>query len=248
MAVDREAIIRGPFYGYGTKVWSLLTPGNARWYDPTITAPDLNVERAKQLLDGLGLKDRNGDGVREDAAGHPVSFTLIYNADNKLRAAIATLLQADLARVGIRSCRPVWTSTRWSRKCGARNSTRRACSGRLRRCPRIPAWAANLFKSTGLTHYWDIAQPEGHPDTPAEARIDALFRRNVETLDLAKRKAAYRDMSQIINDECFLVWLPTPRLMVPVSSAFGNVRPSPMRPIILWNADRIFRRGGGKGL
>jgi peptide/nickel transport system substrate-binding protein len=71
MAVDREAISRGPFYGYGVKEWSILTSGNARWYDSTITGPDFDPAGAKALLDRIGLTDRNGDGVREDASGRP---------------------------------------------------------------------------------------------------------------------------------------------------------------------------------
>ena len=102
MAVDREALIRGPFYGYGIQGCAIFTPGNARWYDSTLTAPDHDPEAAKALLDRIGLMDRNGDGVREDAAGHPVAFTVIYNADNKIRDAMATLLQDDLAKVGIK--------------------------------------------------------------------------------------------------------------------------------------------------
>src|SRR5262249_13153837 len=40
MAVDRDAIIRGPYYGYAVRGWSIMTQGNERWYDSTITAPD----------------------------------------------------------------------------------------------------------------------------------------------------------------------------------------------------------------
>ena len=58
--------------------------------------------------------------------------------------------------------------------------------------------------------------------------------------NLAARKAAYRAMSQTLNDECFLVWLPTLRMKIPVSSLFGNIHPSPMPHRILWNGDRIF--------
>ena len=96
MAVDRDAIIRGPYFGYGVKGWAQFTPGNPRWYDASITGPDLDIEGAKRLLDQIGLKDKNGDGVREDAAGHDVAFALVYNADNKLRQAMSTLLQTLL--------------------------------------------------------------------------------------------------------------------------------------------------------
>ena len=245
MAVDRDAMIRGPFYGYGTKAWSLLTAGNARWYDSTITAPDLDIAQSKKILDGLGLVDRNGDGVREDAAGHPVSFTLLFNGDNKVRAGMATLLQADLAAVGIRLIPTGVDFNTMVTKVRSEKQYEACLMGAASAVPADPGMGANLFKSSGGSHYWDISQPEGHPDTPAEAKMDALFQKNVETMNLAQRKAAYHDMSQIMNDENFVIWLPAPRIMVPVRNRFGNVHPTPMRPIILWNADRIFRRGGG---
>ena len=47
------------------------------------------------------MRDRNGDGVLEDAAGHRVSFTLKTNSDNGTRIAMDNLIRDDLAKVGI---------------------------------------------------------------------------------------------------------------------------------------------------
>ena len=58
-------------------------------------------------------------------------------------------------------------------------------------------------------------------------------------------QALYREMAQTLNDECFLVWLPTLRMKLPVSARFGNVHPSPMPHRILWNSDRIFQHASG---
>jgi ABC-type transport system substrate-binding protein len=180
--------------------------------------------------------------LREDAAGRPVSFTLLYNSDNKLREAIAALLQDDLAKVGIRMIptgldfSTVVTRTR-------HDLQYEACLGGLGSAvPADPGMGPNFWKSTGITHFWDVRQPAGRPDTPAEARMNALFDAHVATTDLAQRRAAFREMSAILNEECFVVWLPTVVLRIPVSSRFGNVHPSPMPHRILWNADRIFRR------
>ena len=243
-AVDRDAIVRGPMYGYGEKTWAIMTSGNARWHDPTLTAPDLDPEGAKKLLDQLGLVDRNGDGVREDAAGHPVAFTMIFNGDNKVRQAIAALLQDDLAKVGIKltpaglDFNTLVTRTRSV-------YDYEACMGGLGSAvPADPGMGPNFWKSSGLTHYWDVAQPR--PETKAEARIDSLFQASVATADLAARKAAYHQMAQILNDQCFVVWLPTQRLEIPVRSRFGNVHPSPMPHRILWNSTTIFDKHPGQ--
>jgi len=248
MAVDRDAIIRGPYFGYGVKSWMILTQGNARWFDASVTGPDYDPVAANALLDQIGLQKRNADGIRVDAAGHAVAFTMIYNGDNKLRAATATLLQDDLAKVGIKltpaglDFNTLVTMTRHERDYDA-------CSGGLGSAvPSDPGMGANFWKSGGLTHYWDVEQPRGRSDTRAEARIDSLFAACIGTTDLAERKRAYSEMSRTLNDECFVIWLPTIQLKVPVRSRFANVSPSPMPPRILWNSATIFDRGpGGKG-
>ena len=246
MAVDRDGIIRGPYYGYGSKAWSIMTERNQRWYDSTLTAPDHDPAAANALLDRLGWKDRNGDGVREDAAGHPLAFTLVYNGDNKLRQAIAALLQDDLAKVGIKltpaglDFNALLSKTRSERNYDA------CLLGLGSAVPSDPGMGANFWKSRGMTHYWDMEQPLGKPDTPAEARIDSLFQACVGTTDLAERKRAYSAMSRVLNDECFLIWLPTAELRIPVKSRFGNVHPSPMPHRILWDSDRIFDRHPGE--
>ena len=244
MAVDRDAIIRGPFYGYGAKGWAQFTPGNPRWYDASITGPDLELEGANQLLDHLGLKDKDGDGVREDASGHPVAFALVYNADNKLRQAVSTLLQDDLAKVGIKltptgkDFNTMVTKTR-------NEFDYDACLlGLGSAVPSDPGMGPNFWRSSGLTHYWDVGQPR--PDTPAEARIDSLFQVNVSTTDLAARKAAYRQMAEILNEECFVIWLPTLELKIPIRNRFGNVHPSPMPHRILWNSAVLFDKHPGQ--
>src|SRR5262249_38651225 len=112
--------------------------------------------------------------------------------------------------------------------------------------PSDPGMGPNFWKSSGLTHYWDTEQPAGRPDTRAEARIDSLFQACVGTTDLAARKRAYGQMSQIVDDECFVIWLPTQLMKIPVRSRFGNVHPSPMPHRILWNSDRIFDKRSGQ--
>lgn len=246
-AIDREAIIKGPMFGYGLKNWQLLTSGNPRWYDSTITAPDHDPEQSKKLLDALGLIDRNNDGVREDAQGHPVAFTLIYNGDNKLRASMATLMQDDLAKVGIKLTPSGIDFNTLVAKTRTDQDYDAALLGLSSAVPADPGMGGNFWKSTGPAHYWNMKQPPGKTDTPAEARINEAFQRNVTSIDLAERKAAYREMSQILNDESFLVWLPTLMMKLPVSSRFGNVQPSPMPHRILWNSEVLFvKHPGGK--
>ena len=244
MAVDRDAIIRGPFYGYGVKGWAQITPGNPRWYDASITGADQDIEGAKRLLDQIGLKDKDGDGVREDAGGHPVAFALVYNGDNKLRQAMSTLVQDDLAKVGIKLTPAGLDFSTMITKTRHEFDYDACLLGLGSAVPSDPGMGPNFWKSSGLTHYWDVGQP--HPDTPAEARIDSLFQVNIGTTDLAARKAAYKQMSEILNDECFVIWLPTLELKIPIRTRFGNVHPSPLPHRVLWNSVVLFDKHPGQ--
>ena len=67
---------------------------------------------------------------------------------------------------------------------------------------------------------------------------------NILTHDMAVRRQTWHEVMQIVNDQCWLIWLPSQQMKLPVRSRFGNVQPSPMPHRILWNADRIFRKPG----
>src|SRR5262249_41781600 len=101
-AIDRDALITSVFFGDAVKNWSTSTPGNKLWYTADVKKYDYNPDDAKKLLASLGWKDMDGDGVLEDSHGHPISFTMKTNSDNKLRVAMGNFIKDDLAKVGIK--------------------------------------------------------------------------------------------------------------------------------------------------
>jgi ABC-type transport system substrate-binding protein len=96
----------------------------------------------------------------------------------------------------------------------------------------------NVWRSTGRTHYWHISQPK--PETLDEARLDRLMDENVSTTDMAKRLASWREMQNIVNDQCWFIWLPTLTVKVPIRDTFGNLQPSVIPHRILWNIERVY--------
>lgn len=242
MAVDREAIIRGPFYGFAFKNWSTMTSGNKKWFDPETKGIDYNPEEAKRLLASMGMKDTNGDGFLEDAKGRPVQFTMITNGDNKLRTDMINLVKDDLAKVGVKMIPSPLDFNTMITKLRSDFSYESALLGLGSAVPSDPGMGQNVWKSSGLTHYWNIKQAK--PGTPEEARVDQLMMQNILTHDMAVRRQTWHEVMQIVNDQCWLIWLPSQQMKLPVRSRFGNVQPSPMPHRILWNADRIFRKPG----
>jgi len=101
MGVDRERIVQAVLGGYGQLAKTTVTP--THWqYDPDVV-PDVpyDPDGARALLDEAGWRDRNGDGVRENAAGEPLTITLDSNQGSRTRQTIAELVQAQLAEIGV---------------------------------------------------------------------------------------------------------------------------------------------------
>jgi peptide/nickel transport system substrate-binding protein len=238
MAVDRDAIIRSVMFGEAVKNWSTSTPGNKAWHWPEIPRFDHNPAEARKLLAGLGWRDKDGDGVLEDARGNPVSFTLKTNSDNVMRMQMVNFIKDDLAKVGIR-CVPsgmdfntLITNLREDFQYEA------ILLGLQTGVPPDPGMGQNVWRSSGLTHYWNIKQPR--PETPAEARIDRLMDENVGTTDMARRRQTWNEIQGLVNNECFIIWLPTIKAKLPARNRFGNLQPSVIPHRLLWNIDRVF--------
>jgi len=185
MGVDRDALIRGPFYGYAVKNWSVLTESSKLWHTADLGRWDYNPAEANKLLDGLNYVDRNGDGIREDPSGNPISFSIKTNGDNTTRVAMCNFIREDLAKIGIKlTLTPVDFNTLIS---NLRQDFQYDCIllGLGSAVPSDPGMGQNVFRSSGLTHYWDIRQPK--PDTPTEAKIDELVDQNIASTDYEVR-------------------------------------------------------------
>jgi peptide/nickel transport system substrate-binding protein len=238
MAVDRDSMIPSIFFGQGVKNWSTTTPGNKIWYTPDIVKADYNLEESKRVLAGLGWKDRDSDGVIEDTSGNPVTFTLKTNSDNVLRVAAANFIRDDLAKVGIKvTLVPLDFNTLIT---NLRDDFQydSILLGLQTGVPPDPGMGQNVWRSSGRTHQWNPAQPT--PATPQEARIDELMDVIVSNPDLAERKKAWTEVQNIVNDQNWLIWLPTRIGKLPLSNRFGNVQPTAIPHRLLWNIDRVF--------
>jgi peptide/nickel transport system substrate-binding protein len=98
LAIDRQQIIDALLHGQGVPASSTIPPWSPAYAGdvPPLTP---SLEQAAQLLEQAGWRDGNGDGVRENAQGRPLRFTLLASSD-ALRRAVVEVLQSQLRRVG----------------------------------------------------------------------------------------------------------------------------------------------------
>lgn len=100
LALDRPALIRQALNGQALVADSPILPQS--W----AAAGDLprypyQPEQARALLEQVGWKDTDGDGVRE-LGGQPFDFTLV-TTDEPMRVAVAQLVAQQWATVGVRA-------------------------------------------------------------------------------------------------------------------------------------------------
>jgi peptide/nickel transport system substrate-binding protein len=100
MATDRATIVRSV---YDSLALPALGP-TVRAYpttDPNLTQIPYDLTRARQILDSLGWRDANGDGVRE-RNGRSLQFSLIVPGTSKARVRLAVLIQEQLRQAGVK--------------------------------------------------------------------------------------------------------------------------------------------------
>jgi len=101
LGTNRQEIVEALLGGYGTVANSTVPPFH--WANDESLMDDMRYdpEESRRLLDEAGWIDRDGDGVRENADGVRLSFTIKYNQGNQQRQDIAEIMQAQLALIGM---------------------------------------------------------------------------------------------------------------------------------------------------
>ncbi|MBI5196450.1 MAG: peptide-binding protein [Nitrospirae bacterium] len=97
-AINKEAIINGVLFGYGTPCTGPFPPES--WaYNPKVKTFDYNPELAKALLKESGWIAGKSGFLEKD--NQPFSFTILVNQGNDVRLKSAQIIQQDFKKVGI---------------------------------------------------------------------------------------------------------------------------------------------------
>jgi len=98
MAIDRPAMVKNVYDTLAAVPFG-PAPRSLGIADTNIRQLPYDTVAAKRMLDSLGWRDSNGDGVR-DRRGTPLRFSLAVPSSSKPRQRMAVLLQEQLKRVG----------------------------------------------------------------------------------------------------------------------------------------------------
>ena len=234
-AVDRAAFAETVFLGAAVPVYGPITPGNPRWYAPDLPKAEYDQAAARRLLAGLGLTDRNGDGILEDRAGAAAGLTILTAKGNSALERGAEFIAQELKKVGL-------DATVAALDVGAaidriERGDYDAVYFRFMTTDLDPALNIDLWASSGSAHVWNPGQAK--PATEWEREVDRLMAKQVTTIDQAQRKALFDQVQKVIVEELPMIQFVAPRIYLATSTRVTGVTPALLRPSILWNPDTL---------
>ncbi len=234
-AVDREAFAQTVFLGAAVPVWGPITPGNTQWFSPNVLRYPHDDNRARELLKGIGLEDRNGNGVVEDARGTEARFTGITQRGIGWYEKGTTVLRDELAGIGIAiDFEPL--------EVGALIQRLLACDYdaiyyRPLATDLDPAGNLDFWLSSGSGHFWNMSQRS--PATEWERRIDTLMIEQAASTDPNRRREQFMLVQRTFAENLPVLYFVAPRMYYAHSTRLRGVVPSVLRPPVLWNADSL---------
>jgi peptide/nickel transport system substrate-binding protein len=202
MALDRQAIADDLLLG-------LAPVAHTYWHGlPAYESPDLepwpyDPEAAKALLEEAGWVDRDGDGIREDADGNPL--TLIHGTTiREIRQDIQAVAQQMLREVGIDLDIQSYDSDLFFASYADGSP---AAVGDVD----IMEWSDSTSFPDPDWYYWlcselpDDENPWGANYFVCDESLDELFQRQIVTMNDEERKEIFYEISKYVHDQVY--WL-----------------------------------------
>lgn len=196
MAMDRRAMLTNVFdslallnLGPFTRAWSAA--------DTTIPQIPYDTAGAARMLDSLGWRDANGDGVRE-RNGIPLRIGVLLPSSSVPRQKYGVLIQEQLRRVGARvDLDEVEISVMMPRMFSGK------FDAILHSLGMVPS-------PSGVHDNWSMTTPKERTKNlgmSGDARVDALLDSAVAASDPVAARTAYRQAFAAVAQDAPAVWL-----------------------------------------
>ena len=233
-AINREDLARIAYHNHAHPAAGPLSPANRFWFDSDLKPLRFDPEFAIGTLRREGFTLSNG--VLRDQDGQAVEFSLITNAGNRTRQAMATLIQADLDKLGIR-VNVVTLDFGALVERIAKTSQYEACLLGFTDITVDPADQMNVWLSSGPQHAWRPSQKS--PATKWEARIDQLVLAQAAEPSRELRRKAFHEVQRILVEEEPMIYLVNPDSLSAVAPSLRGVRYSALFPQALSNIESL---------
>ena len=220
--MDKAAMIDGVQHGLGYPQWSSVSPAAGDFHNPEVRQYAYDMDRANEILDELGWVDTDGDGIREDDRGNPISFTMVTNEGNSVRAEITGIIHGGMTAIGLDVDFRTVDFGDMVTQLTATYDWEAIVVG-LTGSP-DPFGGMTVWHSGEGLHLWHPNQPE--PATEWEAEIDELYIAGSRELDHEQRVQHYWDAQAIVAENVPLIYTTQSERLGAVRNVFGNTTPT----------------------
>lgn len=227
-ALNRGRIIDTVYNGLASLPGHGVAPANKAFYtNTTRQLGTFDLAAAGRALDAMGLNRKNAAGIRLLPNGKPLEFDLTYGTDSAVYPPIATILQNDFAKVGVKvNLRGILSSKLLSTgQSGDWEMILHAFGDQPDPELRRPIWQPG-----GALYYWHRSlMPAKDGDTPNmsrmqpwEKQIYQIFADGATTPDPARRKALYTRWQLLFAQNLPVTPLAKPENIGAISNKYGN--------------------------
>ena len=233
-SIDKDTIIAEVQHGLGYPQWSSVSPAAGDFHNPDVRRYEYDLDRANEILDGLGWTDTDGDGTREDGDGNEIEFTLVTNEGNSVREEVGRTVRQGMEQIGIRAdfelvdfgdlVSQLTGSYDWEAMIiGFTGGT-------------DPYSGINFWHSSEALHLWYPNQPQ--PATEWEAEIDELYVMGSQELDHNVRVGHYQRAQEVAAENVPVIYTTLAERLSATRNVFGNVTPT---LYALWDIRYLYR-------
>lgn len=227
-AVDRQRIIDDVYNGLAEIPGTPTAPADGTFYEDTksLMLP-FDLDAAAAALDALDIKDTDGDGVRNLPSGKNLEFSLTYNSDSSTFTDMATILQNDFSKIGVKAnlVGVQGSSLLSTGLAGDYQAIIVALGNQPDPELRKPIWQPG-----GSLYYWhratQPAEPGGTPNFAAmadwEKRIYDIFDQATTLVDQDARAALYKEWQRINAEKVPVIMIAKPANIAAVHSNLAN--------------------------
>ena len=232
--IDKERIIDEAQHGVGYPQWASISPAAGDFHNPDVRRYEYDLDKANEILDGIGWVDTDGDGTREDGDGNEIEFSLATNTGNSVRAKVGEIVEEGLAEIGLKVDYKLIEFGDLVSQLTATYNWEAIVIGLTGGTD--PHGGTTIWHSGEGLHLWYPNQPE--PATEWEAEIDEIYVMGSQELDRDRRVEYYHRAQEIAAENVPLIYTTLSERLSAVRNVFGNTTPT---LYALWDIRYLYR-------
>ncbi|MFC6667508.1 ABC transporter substrate-binding protein [Deinococcus radiopugnans] len=224
-AVNRQRIIDDVFNTVATLPGHGVAPISEFYVNTRGALGKFDLKAAGQKLDLLGLKDTNGDGIRNLPGGKNLEFDLTYATDSTVYPPIATIFQNDLKSIGVKvNLKGLLVANMLSTGQAGNYEAMLYAFGDQP----DPQLRREIWQPGQPLNYWHMSArgADGKPVfasmQPWEKRIWDIFEQGATVVDPIKRRALYGEWQALFSKNLPVIMVAKADNLAAVNNKVGN--------------------------